>query len=85
MMDARQFGQATVRCEMYDGVTDYRARHLRQPLPATPSAAPSVGANGDDVAGGRESVEEQEKKLDEFGDWLEAGSTDSELDADGEE
>eukprot|EP00322_Chrysochromulina_rotalis_P005526 CAMPEP_0115832772 /NCGR_PEP_ID=MMETSP0287-20121206/2831_1 /TAXON_ID=412157 /ORGANISM="Chrysochromulina rotalis, Strain UIO044" /LENGTH=481 /DNA_ID=CAMNT_0003286169 /DNA_START=39 /DNA_END=1484 /DNA_ORIENTATION=- len=81
MMNNRQFGQGTVRCELYDGVTDYRSLALQH------AAAHGVrGGSGNgtapilDSASGVDDIEEQERNLDEFGDWLEAGSTDEEPD-----
>ena len=53
-------------CVFYDGVTDYRAKSVQ-----AAAAQPSV-----------ESIEEQEKNLNEYADWLEAESTDEELMAD---
>ena len=79
MMDERAFGQTAIRCEIYDGVTDYRAKAKQQASADGGSGGSTIdGSNGGDDAA---SLEEQAKKLDEFGDWLEAGSTDEELDA----
>ena len=82
MLDERPFGTVTIRCEVYDGVTDYRAPHKRgQPsgagggggaAEAADEAPP--GVSGDAAPGG-----EEEENLDAFGDWLEADSTDEEL------
>ena len=69
MLHDRQFGQANVRCEIYDGVSDYRALAVQRA---------AAGASEGTAAAGQESVEEQERKLDAFGQWLEAGSTDDE-------
>ena len=91
MMSDRQFGQGTVKCEVYDGVTDYRALAVQQAAAGAGgggngggggAAGVDLGAAAGGAADGRESLEEQEKKLDEFGDWLEAGSTDEEAGAD---
>ena len=71
MMHERQFGAATITCELYDGVSDYRA--------ARKSTASASEPGGDDGAQG-ESVEEQEANLESFADWLEADSTDEEID-----
>ena len=80
MMDERQFGDAMLHCELYDGVTDYRAAAKQQADAAANGGGPIVGVGSAEG----ESMEDQEKKLDEFGDWLEAGSTDEELAADDE-
>lgn len=66
MMNERRFGGAQISCVFYDGVTDYRAKRLQEAA-AHPAA---------------ESVEEQEKNLTEYADWLEANSTDDEIAAD---
>ena len=66
MMNERKFGGAQISCVFYDGVTDYRALSVREA-----AAAPSSN-----------SVEEQEKDLNDYADWLEAESTDEELAAD---
>ena len=79
MLHDRQFGQANVRCEIYDGVSDYRALAVQR------AAAGAAGASEGSAAAGQESVEEQERKLDAFGQWLEAGSTDDEVAGDGED
>lgn len=67
----RQFGGSRIVCELFDGVTDYRRKPPVSTLP------------GDEAAGGpaegAESVVQQEKQLDQFADWLEADSTDEEL------
>ena len=76
MLHDRQFGQANVRCEIYDGVSDYRALAVQRA---------AAGASEGTAAAGQESVEEQERKLDAFGQWLEAGSTDDEVAGDGED
>ena len=80
MMDERQFGDAMLHCELYDGVTDYRAAAKQQADAAANGGGPTGGVGSAEG----ESMEDQEKKLDEFGDWLEAGSTDEELAADDE-
>ena len=66
MMNERKFGGTQISCAFYDGVTDYRAREVREA-----AAHPTT-----------ESVEEQEKNLNDYADWLEAESTDEELAAD---
>ena len=92
MMDARSFGASTIRCQVYDGVTDYRALNRRGGPAAQDSRAGAAGAaaggggggeGGGAIAGGApaEDVAEQEKNLDAFADWLEAASTDSEAEA----
>ena len=68
MMNERQFGASQVTAELYDGVSDYRVK---------PKLVEEQG--GAAGAGAAESLEEQEKKLDDFADWLEADSTDEEL------
>ena len=78
-----------VKCELYDGVTDYRAKALREAgtcsqfacstafLPSKAlreaAAASSGGKSGADV-------EAQEAQLESFAQWLEADSTDDEID-----
>ena len=76
MLDERTFGQATIRCALYDGVTDYRAPHKRE-----------GGGRGEASAGPAEEArmvveedDDEQSKLDSFGDWLEADSTDDEID-----
>ena len=66
MMNDRKFGGTQISCVFYDGVTDYRAREVREA-----AAHPTT-----------ESVDEQEKNLNDYADWLEAESTDEELAAD---
>jgi HIV Tat-specific factor 1 len=66
MMNERKFGGTQISCVFYDGVTDYRAREVREA-----AAHPTT-----------ESVDEQEKNLNDYADWLEAESTDEELAAD---
>ena len=66
MMNERKFGGTQISCVFYDGVTDYRALSVRE-------AAAALSSN---------SVEEQEKDLNDYADWLEAESTDEELAAD---
>ena len=77
MLDERQFGAGTVRCAIYDGVTDYRARHVRlgggKGGGGGAAMATEEGARAD---GGAAAVEDQERSIDAFGDWLEASSTD---------
>ena len=70
MMNERQFGASQVTAELFDGVSDYRVK----PKLADEAAGASAG-------GATESIEEQEKKLDDFADWLEADSTDEEFEA----
>jgi len=70
MMRERSFGNEALTCELYDGVSDYR--------PKTPRKAAGLSD-----ANGEESIEEQESKLESFAQWLEADSTDEELDTDG--
>ena len=78
-----------MKCELYDGVTDYRAKALREAgtcsqfacstafLPSKAlreaAAASSGGKSGADV-------EAQEAQLESFAQWLEADSTDDEID-----
>uniref|UniRef100_A0A7S3SKS6 RRM domain-containing protein n=2 Tax=Emiliania huxleyi TaxID=2903 RepID=A0A7S3SKS6_EMIHU len=68
MMREKSFGGSQVKCELYDGVTDYRAKALREA-----AAASSGGKSGADV-------EAQEAQLESFAQWLEADSTDDEID-----
>ena len=68
MMNERRFGGTQISCVFYDGVTDYRPKRLQEA-----AAHPAT-----------ESVEEQEKNLTEYADWLEADSTDEEIAADDE-
>jgi len=81
MLDERTFGQSVVRCEVYDGVTDYRAPHKRQPPPAAGSAAANTAA----ATAQSDDTDEQVRSIDAFGDWLEADSTDEEIDPDAED
>lgn len=85
MLDDRTFGQRTVRCAIYDGVTDYRALNRRGGSAEPRGSSGSSGAAGLVVEGAdgpaavnAEDVVEQERNLDAFADWLEAASTDSE-------
>lgn len=73
MMHERQFGTNQLTCELFDGVSDYRVR---------PSL---VGSSGPESGDAKESIEEQERKLEGFAEWLEAGSTDDELNGSGDE
>ena len=88
MLDERAFGGRTIRCEVYDGVTDYRALNKREAH--APATMPSVALSADSAAatsgGGSagESAVDQEKNLDAFADWLEADSTDEEAGEDGD-
>ena len=68
MMNERRFGGTQISCVFYDGVTDYRPKRLQEA-----AAHPAT-----------DSVEEQEKNLSEYADWLEADSTDEEIAADDE-
>ena len=85
MMNERTFGQSTVYCEVYDGVTDYRALRIRNAPRAPPQATAAddlepESSGGGGFGAGRDADEgEEEKNLDAFGDWLEADSTDEEL------
>ena len=96
MMHERRFGQSTVHCEIYDGVTDYRAAHLRQPVRSGGGGSGGDGGGAGSSSGGNgnggdeggeggdvETIEDQERNLDSFANWLEADSTDEE--AGGEE
>jgi len=74
MMNARSFGSGRLECELYDGVSDFRARALREAGKAAPGASSASAAE--------ESVEEQEAKLESFAQWLEADSTDEDADSD---
>ena len=67
MMNERQFGNARLTAELYDGVSDYRA-----------SAAKAAAASA------HKTLEEQEASLEAFARDLEAESTDSELEPDGD-
>ena len=87
MLDERSFGQGTVRCALYDGVTDYRAPSKRSggvgggqgqgqgQGHGQNGELARVGASGNDSSGSVEALEVQEKNLDAFADWLEADST----------
>jgi len=86
---ALPLASSQVKCELYDGVTDYRAKALREAgtcsqfacstafLPSKAlreaAAASSGGKSGADV-------EAQEAQLESFAQWLEADSTDDEID-----
>uniref|UniRef100_A0A7S0LJC3 RRM domain-containing protein n=1 Tax=Coccolithus braarudii TaxID=221442 RepID=A0A7S0LJC3_9EUKA len=70
MMAERSFGSSRLVVELYDGVSDYRAKAVREGS-ATASGGPTA-----------ESLEEQEEKLESFAQWLEADSTDDEVDPD---
>lgn len=72
MMRERSFGSEALRCELYDGVSDYRPRAVRE------AAAVAPGGRV-----GEETAEEQEAKLESFAQWLEADSTDDEADVEG--
>jgi len=77
MLTERSFGSSQLKCELFDGVSDYRAK-------------PTVVAQGSSEATGQhsgtaESVDEQERNLEGFADWLEADSTDEEIDANEED
>ena len=73
MMNERRFGGSEVVCEPYDGVSDYRAREVRDGAPA--AAAGCV----------TESAQEQEENLESFAQWLEeADSTDDEAEEGGD-
>jgi len=72
MMCERTFGSGKLACELYDGVTDYRAKAQQQ------GGAPADGGDG------VETIEEQEEKLESFAQWIEADSTDEDPDADDE-
>ena len=76
MMNERQFGANQLQCELYDGVSDYRARPKLLDLADSSGGAAGGGAAG----GGAAAAEEEERNLDGFADWLEADSTDEELD-----
>ena len=69
MMNERKFGGTQISCVFYDGVTDYRALDVREAA-AHPTS---------------QSTEEQEKNLNDYADWLEAESTDEELEGDGDD
>ena len=87
MMNERQFGAQKVACELYDGVTDYRSKAAIARAQGgggggadAGDGAAAASAEDGDLEGGRETLEQQEKKLEEFGDWLEDGSsTDEEM------
>ena len=84
MLDERTFGQAVIRCEVYDGVTDYRAASLREASAAGGSASAGPAGGGSSSGGGAAGneaagEEDEEAKLDAFGDWLEADSTDEDV------
>ena len=53
MMSGRSFGGSLIKAELYDGVSDYRAKAVREA---------SAGGGG----GTGESTEEQEEKLESF-------------------
>ena len=73
MMNERQFGTSQLSCELYDGVSDYRVKPACTVL--------GEGAAGTAMGDGAESVEDQMRNLDGFAEWLEADSTDEEVEA----
>ena len=80
MLDERPFGTITIRCEVYDGVTDYRAPQKRaQPASGGAASSAEPEAGGAAAKAGGAVVLDEEEAIDAFGDWLEADSTDSEL------
>ena len=78
MLGEANFGGAAVKCEFYDGFTDYRAKAVQD---AAAGRAPTSGGGGGGGSGGGGGGddEERDEEKNSVADWLEADSTDDEL------
>ena len=81
MMDARSFGsQGAIRCEMYDGVTDYRAAHKRPGGAAGAAGGGETSREPSRPTGthAAAAAAQEDGALDAYAAELEAESTDDE-------